>query len=306
MRRSEGLGSPDRPGGPARLLTTALAAGFVLGGCAEPTDEVAAAPPPTVAPVITSGPLADGFEIEPGSGLVGVVFPQRDGWEAVLRVEDDGGRVFGGYIRQAEALGQQLQAEWCCRPEGQYCSDPDDDFTDDEPRAPFRVGCAAYTAFEEGQDEPPPIVVGLRGFFGADGAGWIHLGGSRVFSETPPWPSVADGPVAPVTDVEIAPDLTPERETPVRVVEGSTLISEPIPSTCTTGGYLAVLQVTGDLLPVMRGYGEQFAADGFEPAELVGDGNELLLEGHQAGGGSLSAVGVAGDPSHVLVRRCND
>jgi hypothetical protein len=290
-----------------RVLAAVSVGGLALAGCAEPAAETAA-PAVSTAPQRTSGPLADGFEIEPGSGLVGTVFPvsEGDGWQAVLRVDGDGERVFGGYVRQAESLGQRLQSEWCCRPEEQYCSDPDDEFTDDEPRGPFRVSCAAYTAFDEYEDQPDQPVVGLRGFFGAGGAGWIQLGGGRVLGGTPPWAPVADGPAAAATDVEVAPDLTPERESPVRVVEGSTLISDPIPSECGTGGYIAVLQVIGEPAPVLRGYEAQFLDAGFGSPGLTGEDGELRVVASTAGGGMLSAVGAGVDPSFVLLERCND
>ncbi len=42
----------------------------------------------------TSGPLADGFEIESGSGLVGAVFPHgAAGHRAILRVDGDLQRI---------------------------------------------------------------------------------------------------------------------------------------------------------------------------------------------------------------------
>jgi hypothetical protein len=89
-------------------------------------------------------------------------------------------------------------------------------------------------------------------------------------------------------------------------VEGSALIAEPLPAECVTGGYVAVLQVSGELAPVLRGYREQFSSAGFGSEGLVGDEDEPRVDGYAAGGGSLTAVGVAGAPSHVLVERCND
>jgi hypothetical protein len=250
--------------------------------------------------VRTSGPLANGFEIEKGSGLVGTLFPLSygEGRQAVLRVDGGGPAVFEGYVRQAEGLGFSLMSE-VRRPGGQWCTDPDDD-VDDEPPGPFAIGCNAYAG-------GPDVTLALRGFLGADGQGWIHLRTYEYSADGPRLPRLADGPAAPATDVEVAPDLTPETDDPpVRVVEGSAPASDPIPAECVTGGYVAVLQVTGDLLPVLRGYSEQFAAAGFGPEVLVGDEDEPRIDAGTAGGGILSAVGVAGDPSHVLVERCND
>jgi hypothetical protein len=111
--------------------------------------------------------------------------------------------------------------------------------------------------------------------------------------------------VASVTDVEIAPGLNPGSGRPgVHVVEGSEVVLGPVGQT--GSGYLAVLQVTGELMPVMRGYEEQFTRARFNGAGLVGDDDELMLGTSTGGGGTLTAVGVAGDPSYVLIERIND
>lgn len=120
-------------------------------------------------------------------------------------------------------------------------------------------------------------------------------------------PSVPDGPVASVTDVELAPDLASMYDDPpIRVVEGSALLFDPLPSPCSTGGYDAVLQVTDELAPVMRGYLEQFETAGFSGSGLVGDADESFIDMGISGGGGVSAVGVAGNLSHILISRCND
>ena len=276
---------------------------LVLGGCGGPAPEEAA-PVISLAPVRTSGALADGFEIEPGSGLVGAVFPVdlREGWQAILRVDGDARRVFEGYVRQAKDLGHAMQSGWCCRPEGQWCSNPDDENTGDDPPGPFPVGCTAYT------DAPDDLALSLYAFVGADGHGYVRIRIDRLSTEAEPLPHIPSGPVAPATDVEVAPDLTPETDDPpIRVVEGSALISEPLPVECVTGGYVAVLRVTGELTPVLRGYQEQFTSGGFGSGEgLSGNDDELRVVTSAAGGGSLYAVAVPGDPSHVLIERCND
>ena len=79
--RAAGAGSGAGGVTPSRALPAVLATACVLalGGCSsDEPDEV----------VRTSGPLAAGFEIEPGSGLVGAVFPHgAEGQVVVLRVE---------------------------------------------------------------------------------------------------------------------------------------------------------------------------------------------------------------------------
>jgi hypothetical protein len=294
--------SRDRPGALVLRVLTVVSAGLlVLAGCADAPSE-AAAPAPSPPPLRTIGSLADGFEIEPGSGLVGAVFPlgsptgSADGWQAVLRVDGDAERVFDGYVRQAEELGHSMESGWCCRPEREWCS------RDVKP-GPFPVSCTAFT-------HPPDVVslaLSLRGSVDADGRGYVHVRADRVDTVTEPLPPVPDGEGAPATDVEVAPGLTFEPETPVRVVEGSAPISEPLPPECATGGYVAVLQVTGELAPVLRGYEEQFTGAGFGSDEgLSGTDDVLRVSTSAAGGGTLSAVAVAGDPAFLLLERCND
>jgi hypothetical protein len=266
---------------------------LALASCTDEPDEV----------VRTSGALADGFEIEPGSGLVGAVFPlgYGVGHQVVLRVDADLPQVFDGYVRQAEDLGHPLESGWMQRPEGQWCNDPEDGIDDDDPReGPFEIECTASSLVSGDHS------VSVRGLADPDGSAYIHLRVQPSFDTETPEPLTSDGPVAATTDDEISADLTPGEETPVRLVEGSELLSVPFPSTCITGGYVAVVQVTDDLLPVMRGYVEQFTEAGFTGEALVGSEDEPLVVASAAGGGDLSAIGVAGDPSHVLIERCND
>lgn len=275
----------------ARTLLLGATAVLVLAGCSDEPEEV----------VRTSGELADGFEIEPGSGLVGAVFPYGSGHQAVLRVEEDLPSVFEGYVRQADGLGHPVEApSW--RRSGEWCSDPGDATDDDDPREPFAVECEAYGS------APNEWQVSVRGLAEPDGSGYIHLRAALQLDIREPSLLGTDGPVASATDEELAPDLTPSTdEPPLRVVAGSVLISEPFPATCITGGYVAVLQVTDDLVPVMRGYEEQFRAmRAFTTEGLAGDEDEPLLWASAAGGGDLTAVAVAGGPSHVLIERCND
>ncbi len=283
-----------RPRHHAVFATSAVAAlVLALGGCTEVPEEV----------VRTSGPLAEGFEIEPGSALVGAVFAlgYGEGHQAVLRVDGELERVFDGYVQQAGDLGFPLESGLPFAPEGQWCSDPDGATGDDPRQGLFVVECTA------GRYEPGEYSVSVRGLAEADGRGYIHL---RVqpFSDTEdPSPLPSDGPAAPATDDEIAADLTPGEEPPVRLVEGSELLTTPFPATCITGGYIAVLQVIDDLMPVMRGLLEQFTGmPDFASEGLVGSEDEPRVWASAAGGGDLSASGVAGDPSYVLVERCND
>ncbi|MDT0275745.1 hypothetical protein [Blastococcus goldschmidtiae] len=306
MRRSDQVsGATSRGARAARELIVGAALVLALAGCSGSPEEV----------VRTSGALADGFEIEPGSGLVGAVFPRgAAGQLAVLRVDGDLPRVFEGYVRQAEELGYPVGSEG--GGVDAECSGPDDgeddqivgdDATEDDPvEGRFRTECAA-SGLEMSESEVS--VLSVRGLGEADGTGYIVLETDQHSNEVPERPALAaEGPVASPTDDELAPDLAPSTDVPpLHIVEGSELVTDPLPSGCTTGGYVAVLEVTGELMPVMRGYLEQFTdTTGFTSEGLVGDDEEPRVIAEAAGGGSLNALGVAGDPSYVLIERCND
>jgi hypothetical protein len=136
---------------------------------------------------------------------------------------------------------------------------------------------------------------------GDDGRGYllIQAGGSTGVG-APPLP---DGPTAAVTDEQLT-DLGPDGETPVRLVEGSVLLGEPIPYLCGIGGYLAVLHVSGDAEAVFRGYTAQFEQD-FQ-GEVLGDDEHLLASYWEAGAGTLDATAVRGNETYLLIDRCVD
>ncbi|SOC50520.1 hypothetical protein SAMN05660748_3270 [Blastococcus aggregatus] len=279
----------------------AAACVLALGGCSSDEPEEV---------VRTSGALADGFEIEPGSGLVGTVFPSGDeGLHVFLRVDEDMERVFEGYARQAGELGYPVTAPgWW--PDGQWCSDDPERWNSSVGEdTPFEVECSAYGSDIDESDGPPYRSMSLRGLAEPDGSGYLEIsGGEFSGAPTAPRSPVEDGPVAPLTDAEVvAPDLAVNEDDPLLIVEGSELVFDPFPSTCATGGWEAMIRVTGDLLPVMRGYAEQIdAMRAFSRAEVVGDEDQPSVYSSAAGGGDLYAVGVAGDPSYILLGRCND
>ena len=288
----------------ARVLAC-LAALILLAACAETTQgdggprasASTALPPPTR----TSGPLAEGFEIEPGSSLIGVVFSTGYGEsrQAVLRVDGNAHRVVDGYVRQAQELGFSRDEPEFPGPNGASCTDPHDDVKDEE-SGPFPVRCEARG------HRANDLEWSLDGLLGPDEQGYLIFRTTGTFNGgSDPLPLIPDGPAAPVTDVEVAPGMTPEFEEAVRVVEGSAVIAGPLPVRC-NGGYVTVLRVTGELTPVMRGYEERFTAAGFGGEGFRGDDHVLHVYTDSGGGGTLSAVAVAGDPSYLLIERCND
>jgi hypothetical protein len=283
-------------------MTVLASVVMAVGGCSGSFADHAA-PDTSAVPVRTSGPLAAGFEIEPGSALIGPVFPYGDnGLRVILRVDADLPRVFEEYVSQAAALGFPVSPS-LGRPAGQSCSDDREEWENGRTNVgAFEVGCSAY-GYESDQWS-----MSLSGLAGADGQGYIQIGGGEEPEPAPKpdilIPAVADGPVAPLTDVELAPDLAAAVE-PVRVVQGSALLFEPLPSGCSSGGYTAMLQVTGELTAVMRGYREQYDKDRLRLA-LRDDKQMLFFREDFPGGGGIRAIGLAGDPSHILIDRCND
>ena len=293
---------PGRSRGNARRASAATALlvatlGPALAGCADDPEEPDEA-------ARTSGPLAAGFEIEPGSALLGDVFGDDDEYlRAILRVDGNMPEVFDGYVRQAQELGFPVTARWS---DGQWCTDDPDRWSSyGGEETAFAVECAASGL---GLDGPPYWQMRLRGLADPDGRGYLEISGGRYSGEPETLPPVEDGPVAPLTGDQVAPDqLAVYEDDPLFIVEGSELVFDPLPSECATGGWVAMLRVTGDLLPVMRGYAEQIdAMRAFDPAEVVGDERTPSVGAHAAGGGDLGAVGVAGEPPYVLIDRCND
>ena len=67
-----------------------------------------------------------------------------------------------------------------------------------------------------------------------------------------------------------------------------------------------MLEVPGELIPVMRGYEEEFAKGGFKGSGLVQSENGLILSTSAAGGGTLTAVAGVEESSYVLIERCTD
>jgi hypothetical protein len=277
---------------PARGLLVVATCVLVAAACSGEPEEV----------VRTSGPLADGFEIEPGSGVVGAVFPVAlpygGDWQAILRVDGDLQRVFEGYIQQAEDLGYSFDSEFPI-PGGQRCGRPEDVTAADDLDEEFLTRCSVNGSGPDG------LEFFLERSVAADGDGHVYLS-IKDYSEASAPPTLpSDGPIAPATDVDLVPGWTANGdERSVRVVQGSEVIYGP--DVDAGIGYTVIVQVPDDLMPVMRGYEARFTAAGFTSRGLVGSADEPILETSTAGGGTLIAVGVAGNPSYVLITREND
>jgi hypothetical protein len=294
----------DRAGGGRARATRRTAATaatvLLLGGCTGPSSDQAATGAGAV-PMRISGPLAAGFEIEPGSALVGAVFRHgEEGLRAVLRVDGDLPDVFERYVRQAGELGFPVSPS-AARPAGQWCvEDPEEWEYGGQDMGAFSVDCSASGHAADRWS------MSLHGLADPDGAGYIEIIGGAL-PQTAPEPDllvplVPDGPVAPLTDVELAPGRAAPDE-PVDVVQGSALLMEPLPNGC-WAGYTAVLEVAGELAPVMRSYREQYRRP-ISRLALRDDGRVQFFREYYAGGGSVGVVGLPGEPAHILIDRCH-
>lgn len=303
MHRGGGSGAWRLCSARTRRRLAAVTAGvLILTGCTGPSAEDSARATSAQAER-SSGSLRDGFEIEPGSSLVGAVFPAtysfgENGWQAVLRVDGDVPRLFEAYVRKGGGLGFPVEES---APTSGACGGPTAPYTFSDPDGPFPLGCSFSVM------TPELRYLGVDGLVARNGQGFIRL---SLGSQTAPegFSIVPEGPMALDAGTELAPGLTPENERPVHVVEGSVPIIDPLPFGLSGRGYVALLQVTGELAPVMRGYEAQFRDVGFTGRNdgLVEKDGELVIGTFMAGGGGLDAVGVAGDPSYVLINRVAD
>jgi hypothetical protein len=270
-----------------------MACVLVLGGCGAPAADT----------VRSSGALLEGFEIEPGSAVIGTVLPTPHpyggtGRQAFLRVDGDVRIAFEGYGRQADELGFSIDLPRTA--DGRWCRVPFDGTTDGRP--PERLTtCSTHGSRPDGAE------LRLDGYAEADGQGYVRLSVTSSSDDPLPLPPVPDGPAARVTDADLSGLASTTDDPPVRLVEGSALVLDPIGVCEGCGSYLALLRVTGELAPVLRGYEEQFRRAGFtSPEGLTGEDDELIIGSESAGGGYLTAVGAAGEPSYVLIERIYD
>lgn len=249
---------------------------------------------PTAVPGRTRGPLADGLEIEDGSALIGTVFPHPydTGWSARLRIDGDPREVFDSYREQTEAV-----VNLSMRPDsatGCFQDDPDGFPHDPRPHANFPgFPLACFSGGVSGH-----FAVYLTALVNPEeDRAYLTIDFEHLHPINPPLlPLAPDGPAAPPTDEEIH-ESGPAEE-PLRVIEGSRLVDEPLP---TAGGigYEAVLEVTGDPLTVMRGYAVEFGRE--HEGDLRGDDRVLVARYESAGGGYPAAVAVIGDPTFIRV-----
>lgn len=121
-------------------------------------------------------------------------------------------------------------------------------------------------------------------------------------------PGTLPGPGEPPAD-HFAPD-----DEDYEVLDGSRLAAPPMMSTCTTGGFVAVLTSDHNLNDAVDAYAEQLSSVAFGDAE-AGSDDTLERDGltsrrvafYAPGGGSASVTGVAGDGvTRLLLERCND
>jgi hypothetical protein len=209
--------------------------------------------------------IAQGIEVEKGSQLVGVSFPtfselggeRQTSWAAVLLVEGDPARVFDRYAQQLAARGIEL------RPEG-----PCEEVLPEFPTTRCTAGPSGSTGDAR---------ISLSRSEQRHAAWANHL----VLAFDPPAPDEPASPSDPAASLpqeavpagtdaldnpgpapqlpEVGEPIAAARELdplsrPVEVVEGSEMVA---PALHDTGGYLAVMRITGDPQEVVDGYADQ-------------------------------------------------
>lgn len=127
--------------------------------------------------------------------------------------------------------------------------------------------------------------------------------------EPPEFPSSLPGPGEP-----LGAPFAPVGED-YEILDGSELLAPPLPSTCSTGGFVAVLQFEGDLDEMFERYDDEVREGAFRGIEPE-PGEAFEHQGAQhryrtysgAGGGDVELRGTKapGQPGYLLLERCND
>lgn len=326
-----------------RRRTTALLllAVPLLVSCADGdgagTDAPTGEPPGT--------PITADLSVPPGTVLTGAPFAHAAdeggpvvGTEALLQVTGDPVEAFADLVEQVRAAGlDPLTYHPDEDAEPAVCQVADVSY-------PEAVGERWPLGSDDIPDGDDPLTLECEAHaFGPDG---YRLDLELVVSEHPePYLSfvriteVRDSPSSPLPDLEaVAP--TPAGDSPVtppdvpdelpgpgdplgapftpsgeehRLLDGYALLAPPIPPTCATGGFVAVVRATDGQRPddAVAAWVEQLGVESFAEVPAVDgdvttthDGVEVrrvVLSGPGAG-----TVTVTGADGHVLLDRCND
>lgn len=307
-----------------RRLTTALLAVVpmlvpLLVSCGSDDGDSSGSAAPTGKPPGT--PITADLTVPPGTVLAGVPFPYAaaedgpiEGTEALLLVTGDPIEAFADLVEQVREAGPDP-----------LTYHPDEDA---EPAA-----CTVADATLQCETHA----------FGPDG---YRLDLALTVSEDPePYLShiriteAEHSLSSPLPDLEV-PVPTPEGESPVappdfpgelpgpgdpigapfapsgeehRLLDGYELLAPPIPPTCATGGFVAVVRATDGQRPrdAVAAWVVQLGTESFAGAPSVDsdvstthDGVEVVRVVLSGAGAGTATVTVAGE--HVLLDRCND
>lgn len=298
------------------MVVSAALTGSACGDSpASSRDRSSAVIPSAAGPPGTS--LGDGFTVVDGTTLIGDPIPLGDtavragqqivdqGWTATLIV--DGGdpiELVDAYVRQAEDTG-------LVRELGTRCDFDDVVTCSAFARSPDVIEPRSVSAtFVRGHSDDVYSDHVIVRYSTADDY-WHHGGRERNSPPDAPLPAPAEWPPMPSAGDRLGTAGETSRGVPLQ--EGSRLAGPPrLNLDDTTGGIVAVLEVTGDPRSVLRAYldyMEDEGIDGRSPDVLeVGDAEVTTAEWSEAGGDhfDFTLVERQGRPTWLLIEGSHD
>lgn len=254
-------------------------------------------------------PVTADLTVPPGTVLLGAPFPHAGGTEALLLVDGDPVAAFGDLVDQVRAAGLEP-----------LTYHPDDDaepatcrLRDDDPST---LECETHAFGPDGyrldltllvseDDDPYLSFVRVTEVTGSPSSPLPDLeaeaptpdGASPV--TPPPVPDELPGPGDPI-GAPFAP--SGEEHT---LLDGYELLAPPVPATCATGGFVAVVRGTGgqSTADAVAAWAEHLGEESFAqvPEPDVDATGRVVLSG--AGAGTVTVTGAG---EYVLLDRCND
>jgi hypothetical protein len=315
------------------LVGVALVVALLLGACSsDGSDGVApelpagpADPIPVLAEAVVEAgePIADGFTVPEGAVLLGRAIPNGievvydgepiidEGWTAYLVVPGDPRPVVEAVIDEASAAGFDMRVGTIYASGESLCATGTDRASpgyacgaqgwDGEPDASRRLSLD-FVRSAEG-DRPALSFLQLRLVDSARPPGGGRLG-PAMGERGPAAPDVAEAWVLPGEGDVIGEEFGPEDLYRFEVVAGSRLIG-PLMSNLDGPGYVALLEVTGDLEQVWRAYAQQHGEAMVGEPLVAADGTTTRTSAGGGAGGSDFAITIVeppeGDPLLRLV-----
>lgn len=294
----------------AALLSTLT----LLVACGD--DDGDSAAPPTGAP--PGSPVTADLTVPPGAVLLGAPFPHKGGTEALLLVDGDPVAAFADLVEQVRAAGLEPLT---------YHPDEDADPATcrlrDDTDAPT-LECETHAFGPDGYrldlnllvgEDDDPYLSFVRVTEATDSPS-SPLPGLEVEAPTP------DGE-SPVTPPPV-PDDRPGPGDPIgapfapageehRLLDGYEVLAPPVPPTCATGGFVAVVRATDGQRPgdAVAAWVERLGEESFAQAPAVDSDVAATIDGVATrrvvlSGPGAGTVTVTGAGEYVLLDRCND